>query len=272
MNIPAYAKGSYVHLDPSTEPWRQFFGLVLAISVREIKGRYRRSVLGVAWAILPPVFYAGVFSVLQGILHISTGEIPYVLFAYAGLVPWAFFVNAVNRCGTSIETNSGIVKKVAVPREVFPVAAVLTALVDFAVSSLLLAGLLTWFQVSVGSEVMWLIPLLLILASFALGVGLIVAALGTFVKDVLFGLPLVMQLWLLSTPIMYPLTQVPSSWGLLYTLNPMVGIIEGFRQVVIGHQPPDFALLVVSVGATVVVWAVGWPLFRTMSQHFADVI
>src|SRR5688572_1051837 len=100
-------KGTYVHFEPAVEPWRQFLALLCAISLREMKGRYRRSALGVFWAVLPPVFYAGLFSVLQGILHISTGDVPYLLFAYAGLVPWAFFVNAVNRCGGSVGANAG---------------------------------------------------------------------------------------------------------------------------------------------------------------------
>ena len=108
-----HGKGVYVHLEPAVDPWRQFLSLMWAISLREMKGRYRRSALGILWAVLPPVFYAGLFTALQGILHISTDDVPYVLFAYAGLVPWAFFVNAVNRCGGSVQANAGIVKKVA---------------------------------------------------------------------------------------------------------------------------------------------------------------
>jgi len=265
-------KGSYVHLDPVSTPWQQFMRLAWAISSRELKARYRRSMLGIVWAVLPPLFYAGMFTFLQGILHISTGDIPYVLFVYAGLVPWAFFVNAVNRCGNSIGANAGILKKVAVPREVFPVTAVLTAFVDFCVSSLLLAGLLVWFGFPFGGELLWLFPLVLLVAVFSLGVGMWVAALGTFAQDILFGLPLLMQLWLLGTPIMYPLTQVPASWTTVYVLNPMVGIIEGFRHVLIRHQTPDLSLLGISLVATAMIWAIGWPLFRTLSQHFADAV
>lgn len=265
-----YEKGVYIRLDPAANQWQHFIGLIWAISAREIKGRYRRSALGIVWAMLPPVFYAGMFTIIQGILHIATDDVPYVLFAYVGLVPWAFFVNAVNRCGSSIGANSGILKKVAIPREVFPVSATLTALVDFCVSGALLVGLLVWFRIPVDAEMAWLLPLIVLATLFALGVGLVVGALGMFIQDVLFGLPLLMQLWLLATPIMYPLSQVPAQWMPLYILNPMVGIIEGFRQVVIRQQAPDLQLLGVSVGATVVVWAIGWPLFRTLSQHFAD--
>jgi lipopolysaccharide transport system permease protein len=266
------AQGLYIHEDPVVDPWRQFVALMWAIAVRELKGRYRRSALGVAWAVLPPIFYAALFTVLQGILHISTGDVPYVVFAYAGLVPWAFFVNAVNRCGTSVGTNAGIVKKVAVPRVVFPVTAVLTSLADFAVSGILLAGLLAWFGVAPGAHLWWLLPMLIVMILFALGTGLIVAALGTFFQDVLFGLPLLMQLWMLATPIMYPLNQVPPSWMPWYVLNPMVGVIEGFRQVVIRQASPDVGLLGLSLVATVCVWIIGWPLFKTLSQHFADAV
>ena len=265
-------RGVYIHLGAATTPWQQFMGLAWAISSRELKGRYRRSLLGVVWAVLPPLFYAGIFTMLQGVFHISTGDVPYILFAYTGLVPWAFFVNAVTRCGSSIGANAGILKKVAVPREVFPVTAVMTAIVDFWISGLLLAILLTWFGCAHGSEMIWLIPLILLTALFALGVGFCVGALGTFMQDILFGLPLLMQLWLLATPIMYPLAQVPPSWMALYVLNPMVGIIEGFRHVLIQHQAPDLFLLGISLASTVLVWMMGWPLFRTLSQHFADAV
>jgi lipopolysaccharide transport system permease protein len=266
------AQGIYIHLEPAVEPWRQFFALMWAIVVRELKGRYRRSALGIVWAVLPPIFYAALFMVLQGILHISTGDVPYVLFAYAGLVPWAFFVNAVNRCGGSVGANAGIVKKVAVPRVVFPVTAVVTALADLAVSGVLLAVLLAWFGKSAGAYLLWLVPVLIVTMLFALGCGMIVAALGTFLQDVLFGLPLLVQLWMLATPIMYPLDQVPSSWLPLYVLNPMVGIIDGFRAVLIGGAAPDMKLLGVSAAATLIVWMIGWPLFKNLSQHFADAV
>jgi lipopolysaccharide transport system permease protein len=266
------AQGTYIHLEPAVEPWRQFLALMWAIAVRELKGRYRRSALGIVWAVLPPIFYAALFTVLQGILHISTGDVPYVLFAYAGLVPWAFFVNAVNRCGGSVGANAGIVKKVAVPRVVFPVTAVVTALADLAVSGILLAGLLAWFGIAPGVHLLWLVPMLIVTTLFALGCGLIVAALGTFLQDVLFGLPLLVQLWMLATPIMYPLTQVPPSWLPLYILNPMVGIIEGFRAVLIRQVAPDMGLLGLSMAATVLIWMIGWPLFKNLSQHFADAV
>jgi lipopolysaccharide transport system permease protein len=265
-------KGMYIHLEPVVEPWRQSLALMSAIAMRELKGRYRRSALGILWAVLPPVFYAALFTVLQGILHISTGETPYVLFAYTGLVPWAFFVNAVNRCGGSISVNAGIVKKVAVPRVVFPVTAVATALADLAVSGILLGALLAWFGVTPGMHWCWLVPMLLVTVLFALGVGLVIAALGTFLQDVLFGLPLLLQLWMLASPIMYPLNQVPASWMPLYVMNPMVGIIEGFRQVLIWQTAPDLGILGLSAGATLVVWMIGWPLFNTLSQHFADAV
>jgi lipopolysaccharide transport system permease protein len=152
------------------------------------------------------------------------------------------------------------------------VTAVVTALADFAVSGILLAALLAWFGKSAGAYLLWLVPMLIVTMLFALGCGMIVAALGTFLQDVLFGLPLLVQLWMLATPIMYPLDQVPSSWMPLYVLNPMVGIIEGFRAVLIGHVAPDMKLLGVSAAATVIIWMIGWPLFKNLSQHFADAV
>jgi lipopolysaccharide transport system permease protein len=168
--------------------------------------------------------------------------------------------------------NAGIVKKVAVPRVVFPVTAVVTAFVDFAVSGLLLGALLVWFGVAPSVHLVWMIPMVIVTTLFALGCGLIIGALGTFLQDVLFGLPLLMQLWMLATPIMYPLNQVPASWMPLYVLNPMVGIIEGFRAVLIRQVAPDMRLLGLSMAATILVWMIGWPLFKTLSQHFADAV
>jgi lipopolysaccharide transport system permease protein len=213
-----------------------------------------------------------IFTFIRGVLNISSEGVPYVIFSYSALVPWTFFSNAVTRSGPSVYVNGGILKKISIAREVFPFSEVVTSLIDFFISSLILLGMMIWFSVPFGWSLLW-VPLLVLLTSLlAFGVGLGVAALGTYKRDLIFATPFLMQFWLLATPIMYPLSQVPERWRLLYGLNPMVGIIEGFRRVVVKSIPPDPELLVVSLVGIALVWVVAWPLFRHMSQYFADVL
>jgi len=250
----------------------QFWNLVWALLLREIKGRYRRSIFGVLWAVLPPVFYTGIFVCIQGILKITTGDMPYVVFAYAAMVPWMLVSSGVGRCGACLTANAGIIKKMALAREVFPVAAVLTAVLDSTISFCLLFALLAWFHTPLGWSLLWL-PLLMILGTgLALGGGMLVAALGTFKHDVLFAVPLLMQLWLLISPIMYPLEQVPANWRSLYVLNPMVGLVESVRAILVRGVAPDPSLLGIAAVGIGILLLVAWPLFRALSQNIADVL
>jgi lipopolysaccharide transport system permease protein len=264
--------GVYLHTESGSNKLRQSLHLIWALLVRDIKGRYRRSLLGISWAVLPPMFYTGVFWFLQSILGISSGDTPYVIFAYSAMVLWSLFSSAVNRCGSCISANAGVVKKMAMAHEVFPVSAVLMSLFDFTVSCVLLGALLAWYQVPLGWPLAWLPALIGMTALCALAIGMLVAAIGTYAHDVLFAVPLLLQVWLLVTPIMYPLSQVPDRWHTVYLLNPMVGLIEGFRNVLIKNTPPDLALLGLSFAGTVLLLLVAWPLFRYMAQYFADVM
>lgn len=264
--------GTYQHLDSGGNRWLWHLELIRALVVREFHGQYRRSLLGPAWAFLQPLAYMVVFSFLRGVLAIPSDNIPYVLFTFSALVPWTFFANAVSRCGPSITANASILKKVALPREIFPVAAVITSLLDFLMAGVVLIGLMIWYQVPVTLHLLWLPLLLLLTALFALGMGLGVAALGTFKRDVIFAVPFLMQFWLFASPVMYPMGQVPAAWQGLYALNPMVGILEGFRRVLVLGAPPPWELLGFSLLGVALVWLVTWPLFRGVSQYFADVL
>jgi lipopolysaccharide transport system permease protein len=246
--------------------------VVQALVIREFKGRYRRSLLGPAWAIIQPLGYMVMFSVVGHILTISSEGSPYLIFTYSALVPWTFFANAVSRCGPSIYFKAALIRKIALPREVFPIAEVIGSLVDFLVAALILAGLMLWFRTPVGWPLLWCPLLLLLTILLATGVGFAVAALGTYQFDTVFALPFLMQLWLLVTPVMYPLHSVPAPWQGWYRLNPMVGIVDGFRAVLVQARAPDLALLGCSVVGILVVWIVAWPLFRFTSQYFADVL
>lgn len=262
----------------SESPWAGlrrasvFWHLMWALVVRDVRGRYRRSFLGPLWAIIRPVFMMVVFSILRGIVKIPSDGIPYPIFSYSVLVPWTFFTTAINTCGPCVISNGGIMKKLAVDREVFPVTAVVTAGFDLLMSSLVLAGMMVWFRVPVGWSLLWLFPLLGLTAILALGCGMFLAALGTFRRDFLMAGGFAMQLWLYATPIIYPMSSVPEKWHSLYVLNPMVGILEGFRSVLAKGVAPDLALLAWSLPGVLLVVLIGWPLYRKMSQYFADVL
>ena len=250
----------------------RFFNLLWALVSRDITARYRRSLLGPAWAILQPLILMVLFTMIRRFVAIPSDGMPYAIFSYSALVPWTFFSNAVNQCGPSVVSNAGIVKKMAVAREVFTAAAVVTALFDLLMSGLVLAVMMVWFQVPVGWSLLWLPVLVLLTALLALAVGMGIASLGTFKRDLVFAAPFVMQLWLYATPVIYPISSVPERWRSLYVLNPMAGIIEGFRSVLVKGLMPDLGLLAWSVMGIGLIWALTWPLFRFMSQYFSDAL
>lgn len=251
---------------------RRFFNLLGALVIREIKGQYRRSFLGPVWALLQPLFYMVIFTFIRGVLKISSEGIPYVLFTYSALVPWTFFSNAITRCGPSVMQNAGIVKKMDLPRLVFPTAAVSTSLFDLLMSGIILIGMMFWFHVPITWTILWLPLLIFLIALLALGIGILIAAVGTYKRDIVFATPFLMQFWLLATPIMYPLSNVPERWQKIYMLNPMVGLIEGFRGILVKGSSPDLSHLCMSVIIIGIIWVIAWPLFRVMSQYFADVL
>lgn len=267
MNI-SYLTGHFSQINSIS----RFYNLLGALVIREIKGQYRRSFLGPAWALLQPLFYMVIFTFIRGVLKISSEGIPYVLFTYSALVPWTFFSNAVTRCGPSVIQNAGIVKKMDLPRLVFPTAAVSTSLFDLLMSGIILIGMMFWFHVPITWAILWLPILIFLIALLALGIGMLIAAVGTYKRDIVFATSFLMQFWLLATPIMYPLSNVPDRWQKIYMLNPMVGLIEGFRGILVRGSSPDLSLLCMSVIIIGIIWVIAWPFFRVMSQYFADVL
>jgi lipopolysaccharide transport system permease protein len=251
---------------------RQLETLLFALVYRDITARYRRSLLGPLWAILQPLVLMAIFSLLRGVLNISSEGMPYILFSYAGLLPWTFFSNAVIYCGPSILSNASVIKKIAIARELFPLAAVVVALFDLLMAGLVMAGMMIFYQVLVGWSLLWLPVLCLNAGLLAFAVGMIIAAMGSLKRDFIIAAPLLMQIWLFVTPVLYPLSSVPERWQSLYLLNPMVGVVEGFRAVLLRAEPPALAPLGWSALTTLVMLALAWPLFRWLSRYFADMI
>ena len=249
-----------------------FLVLLRAIVERDLKARYRRSLLGPFWAILQPIILMIVFTIIRGFITIPSDGLHYALFTYVALVPWQLLSSGVNRAGPSIVSNRSVIKKMAMPREVFPLAAISTALFDMLISGVVLAGMLAYFRIPVGLSLIWLPVLILLTALLALAVGLIISAIGTFKSDLIIATPFLIQVWLFATPIIYPISVVPETLRPYYMLNPAVGIIEGFRDVLLKAQDPDLRLLGVSALVTLIGLSIAWPLFRKLSQYFADII
>ena len=256
--------------------WRSkaeaFIVLLRALVLRDIRARYRRSFLGPLWAILQPLILMVLFSMLRTIVNIPSDGTPYLIFTYSALVPWTFFSNSVVRCGPSVSGNSALVKKMALSREVFPTAAIVTGLFDMLMASLVLLGMMLYYETPLNASQLWIPLLVLMTTALAWGTGIAVASLATYRNDFLFATPFLMQIWLFATPVMYPLSSVPEKWLSLYKLNPSVGLIEAYRTVVVAGQSPDLALLAQSAAVTVLICALALPFFRVMSQYFADVL
>ncbi len=265
-------RGEYVNVSPKSRRWARFGTLLYALVVRDITSRYRRSALGIWWAFLQPLILMLLFNMLRGFVNIPSDGIPYILFSFAGLVPWTFFTNAVAACGPSITTNAEVIKKIALPREVFPLASVAATLFDFFMSSIILAGMLIWFKIPVGIHLLWLPALIVLMTIISFSVGILLAGLGTFRKDFIFATPFLTQAWLFATPVIYPLSTVPEQWRSIYMLNPMVGVVEGFRNVLLKSAAPPSEAFLLSVLMTFVILAIAWPVFRKLSGYFADVL
>lgn len=239
---------------------------------RDIKVRYKQTVLGAAWAVLQPFFTMVVFSIFFGRLaQVPSDGIPYPIFAYCALVPWSYFAGALDRAGNSLVGSSHLITKVYFPRLAIPISAVLAGLVDFGIAFVVLLGMMLYYGIAPTVAVLTL-PLFLLLAVLtALGVGLWLSALNVQYRDVRFTIPFLTQVWLFATPIAYPSSLVPEQWQALYGLNPMAGVVEGFRWALLGKAPPG-PLLAVSTVVVVLLLIGGLYYFRRMEKTFADVI
>lgn len=239
---------------------------------RDIKVRYKQTVLGAAWAVLQPFFTMVVFSIFFGRLaQVPSDGIPYPIFAYCALVPWSYFAGSLERAGNSLVGSSHLITKVYFPRLAIPVSAVLAGLVDFGIAFLVLLGMMLYYGIAPTAAVLTL-PLFLLLAVLtALGVGLWLSALNVQYRDVRYTIPFLTQVWLFLTPIAYPSSLVPEQWRALYGLNPMAGVVEGFRWALLGKDPPG-PLLVVSTVVVVLLLIGGLYYFRRMEKTFADVV
>jgi lipopolysaccharide transport system permease protein len=240
---------------------------------RDVKVRYKQTVLGAGWAILQPVATMVVFSLFFGRLAgVPSDGLPYPIFSFAGLVPWTFFSQGLSQSANSLVGSHNLITKVYFPRLAIPISTVLAGLVDFALAFLVLLIMMLAYGIVPGPEVLALAPLLLLALVTALGAGLWLSALNVQFRDVRYIVPFLTQLWLFLTPIAYPSSLLGEPWRTVYGLNPMAGVVEGFRWALLGTGEPPGAMLAASVLAALVLLASGALYFRRTERTFADVI
>jgi lipopolysaccharide transport system permease protein len=239
---------------------------------RDVKVRYKQTALGVAWAIIQPLFTMLVFTLFFGRLAgIPSDNIPYPLFAYAGLLPWTFFANAITNSGNSLVGSANLITKVYFPRMIIPAAAIGAGMVDLGISFIVLIPLMIYYGVTVTWGILMFPVVVLLTTLLALGVGMWLSALNVKYRDVRFALPFIIQLWMFISPVIYPASFLPPRWRLLFALNPMTGIIEGYRSSLFGH-PFNWKALTVATLITLAVLVYSSFAFRRMEKSFADIV
>jgi lipopolysaccharide transport system permease protein len=256
------------------ELWR-YRELLYFLTWRDIKVRYKQTVLGMAWAVLQPLMSMVVFTIFFGRLAriAPDGDLPYEIWNYAALVPWMFFANGLSKTGNSLVGSANLITKVYFPRMVIPIATVLSGVVDFVLAFVILILMMLAYQIVPTANIIWL-PLFLLLAFVtALGMGMWLSAMNVMFRDVRYILPFMTQLWLFITPIAYPSSLIQDDvLRTLYGVNPMVGVVEGFRWALLGIDTVPSATILVSCGVAILLLVTGAYYFRRMEKSFADVV
>lgn len=256
--------------------WRELWEyreLLYFLTWRDIKIRYKQAALGVTWAVIQPLLTMVIFSVIFGRLaKLPSDGIPYPVFSFAALLPWQFFASSLSRAGSSLVANSNLLTKIYFPRLVIPLSAIGAGLVDFAISFIVLIGLMLFYRITPTWAILTL-PLFIFLATLtALAVGLWLSALNVQYRDVQHLIPFIIQAWMYASPVAYSAGLIPTGfWRILYGLNPMAGVIQGFRWALLGAEPPGM-LFLVSVVVVVVLLVTGLLYFQKMETSFADVV
>jgi len=254
------------------EIWK-YRELLYFLTKRDIKVRYKQTVLGGLWAIIQPVFTMIVFTIFFGRLaKVPSDGIPYPLFVYAGLLPWTYFANALTASGNSLVGSQNLITKVYFPRLIIPASASLAGLLDFFIAMLVLGVLMAYYQFLPGIGI-FLFPILVGLTFMcAVGVGLWLSALNVEYRDIRYAIPFLIQLWMFVSPVIYPVSMVKEKYQWLLAINPMGGVINAYRAVILGHKPVDWTLLGISTVIIILLFISGLHYFRRMERTFADVV
>jgi len=270
-NVVIQPSETLLHLDLGAI-W-QYRELLYFLVWRDVKVRYKQTAIGIGWAILQPLMSMLLFTIVFGnFANIPSDGLPYPVFIYAALLPWTYFAQALGRSGISLVGNANLISKVYFPRLMIPLAATLAPTVDFLFSFAILLGLMGWFGIA-PTWGMLALPLFLLLAVMtAVAMGLWLAPLNVKYRDVGHTIPVLIQFWMYASPVVYTVSLVPEQWRLLYSLNPMAGVIEGFRWALLGQASPDFMVMAVSAAMVAALLFGGMLYFQRMEETFADVV
>ncbi|NMC54028.1 MAG: ABC transporter permease [Chloroflexi bacterium] len=247
--------------------------LLYTWTMRDFKVRYSQSILGAAWAIIQPFSLMVVFSIIfSNIIRVPTNGVPYPLFSYVALLPWTFFANSLTFAIPSLVNNMNLVSKIYFPREILPLSSILVCLLDFLISCSIFVLMMIWYRVPLSWTAL-LVPVILIIQIILIfGISLLASAINVFYRDVRFVIPLVLQIWMYLSPIIYPVNLVPEWLQPFYFLNPMATIIESYRRVVLYQQLPDWRYLGLAAALAIVVIVFTYPYFKRADRQFADLI
>jgi len=251
----------------------EYRGLLYFIVWRDVKVRYKQTALGASWSIIQPLMNMLIFTIVFGhFAKVPSDGLPYPIFAYTALLPWNYFSQAMSRSGGSLVGNANLISKVYFPRLIIPIAGALTPLVDFALAFVVLLGMMVWFDISPTWGFLALPAFLLVALMTALAVSFFLSAINVKYRDVLYAVPFFIQFWMYASPVAYPVSLVPEKWRLLYSLNPMVGVIEGFRWALLGKAIPDFLTMAISAFVLLGILLAGIVCFKRMERTFVDVM
>jgi lipopolysaccharide transport system permease protein len=259
--------------------------LMLTLAWKNIALRYKQAYLGIAWAILKPLMLMLIFTLVRSFVGIESGDVPYPILTFAALMPWTFFQESASAGVTSVVGNTALIRKIYFPREIFPITAVLTKLVELGISFFILAGMMAWYQMVPSLHIIWVPVILAYTILVALTIALAGAALNVYFRDVGQALPVILSLLMYISPVIYPLQlvkdklltqQAGGEWSnllyTLYTLNPLAGIIDAFQSVVLRNQPPDLAAMAPGAVMIAVLLPLSYLYFKRAESYFADVI
>lgn len=246
--------------------------LIINFAMREIKAKYKQAVLGVTWAVLQPLLQILVMTIVFSVFaRVPSEGFPYPLYLFTCLLPWLFFSGALNRGATALTYQAGLISKIYFPRESLVLASLFAALVDFAIAASLYVLMLMYYGVALTPYALLAIPIFLVQLILVLGMMLCLAPLNAFYRDVGQLMPVLIQFWMYLTPIMYPASLVPERFRDIYYLNPMVGIMDGYRSVILRNELPDFTLLAYALGLGIVVLVIGYMQFKRVEMKLADI-
>lgn len=251
----------------------KYHELLSELTKREVKQRYKQSVLGYAWVMLNPFFQMLVMAfVFRFLLRVQDLGVPYAIFLYAGLLPWTLFANSLGSSVNALVGNVGLLTKIYFPREIFILSTILAKVIDFFLASTIFIAMMIWYQIPITWNVLWFVPIFLIQMLFTYGLSLIVAAFNLFYRDIQYILGLLIMVWMYLTPVIYPTEMFPENYRFIFQLNPMAVFVNAYRQVILAGGAPNFFSLGLGLLVSILLTTIGYVIFKKLEGQFADVV